>query len=283
MNPPLEPEVQAALQHAGIRPRSFVRISKLPSTETGRSTYRIDYAGGTVKARRLEDEAIAQELTAFRRELPEAFAPVIFRYGRVLVEPWIDGEPLPEDVPEPHHLATAGALLGELHAISRLGERMLHEACSTADHHRIAQRTLRQLVATGALGEEAAKRLERALERWDPLRATFGLVHLDFCGENMVIDRTGRLRVVDNDRIRLDSFGYDLARTWYRWALPAPEWDALWLAYSSRLPFPDPLDSLHFWKIVAAARSVKFRLRDYPEEAGVPLKLLRALAAEESE
>jgi hypothetical protein len=282
MNPPLEPEVQAALQHAGIRSRSFFRISKLRSTDGGRCTYRIDHDCGTVKARRLEDEPTAQELATLRSGLPVAFTPVILQHGRVLIEAWIDGDPLPA-VPEPHHLTMAGALLGELHAVSRLGERMLHEACPTADHHLIAQTTLRQLVATGALGEEAARRLERALERWDPLRATFGLVHLDFCGENMVIDRTGRLRVVDNDRIRLDAFGYDLARTWYRWALPAPEWDALWLAYTSRLPFPDPLDSLHFWKIVAAARSVEFRLRDYPEEVGVPLRLLHGLAAEESE
>jgi aminoglycoside phosphotransferase (APT) family kinase protein len=281
MNPPLEPEVQAALKHAGIRPRSFVRISKLRSTETGRSTYRIDHASGTVKARRLEDEPTARQLATLRSELPEAFAPVILQHGRVLIEAWIDGDPLPA-MPEPHHLETAGALLGELHAISRLGERMLHEACSTADHRLFVREILRRLAATGALGEEEAARLERALERSDPLRATFGLTHLDFCSENMVIDRTGRLRVVDNDRIRLDAFGYDLARTWYRWALAAPEWDCFCRAYSLRLPSLNPLDSLRFWKIIAAVRSVEFRLRHYPEQTDVPVSFLRALAAEET-
>ncbi|MGD0010249.1 MAG: aminoglycoside phosphotransferase family protein [Terriglobia bacterium] len=281
MNPSLEPEILAALEQAGIEPRSFVRISSLRPADTGRCTYRIDHDRGTVKARRLEDEATARDLAAFRSELPDAFPPVIFRQGRVLIEPWIDGEALP-DVPEPHHLATAGALLGELHATSRLGDRMLHEVRSTADHRLLAQKRLRIVVAAGALGEEEAARLERALERRDPLRATFGLVHLDFCGENMVIDRTGRLRVVDNDRVRLDALGYDLARTWYRWALPAPEWEAFCLAYSSRLPFPSSLDTLHFWKITAAAQSAELRLHAYPEKAFVPVKFLRALAAEET-
>ncbi len=281
MNPPLEPEVQVALQHAGIRPRSFVRISNLYPTGTERSTYRIEHDRGTVKARRLEDAAIAQELTAFRSELPDAFAPVILRHGRVLIEAWIDGEAL-AGVPGPHHLATAGALLADLHAQPRLGDRKLHGVCSTAHQLQLALHRLRIVVAAGALGAEVAARLERALERWDPLRATVGLVHLDFCGENMVIDREGRLRVVDNERVRVDSPGYDLARTWYRWALPAREWDAFCLAYTARLPFPSSLDSLRFWKIAAVTLSAELRLPAYPQQAGVPLKLLRVLAAEET-
>lgn len=281
MNPPLEPEVRAALQHAGIRPRSFVRISNLYPTGTERSTYRIEHDRGIVKARRLEDEAIAQELAALRSELPEAFAPVILRHGRVLIEAWIDGKAL-AGVPGPHHLATAGALLADLHARPRLGDRKLLGVCSTANNHQLAQHRLRSVVAAGALDAEAAMRLERALERWDPLRDTVGLTHLDFCGENMVIDREGRLRVVDNERVRVDALGYDLARTWYRWALPAREWDAFCLAYTARLPFPSSLDSLRFWKIAAVALSAELRLHACPDQAGVPLNLLRVLAAEET-
>ena len=126
MNPPLEPEVQAALERAGIRPRSCVRISKLRSTDAGRCTYRIEHDRGTVKARRLEDEPTARQLATLRSELPEAFAPVLLQHGRVLIEAWIDGDPLPA-VPEPHHLETAGALLGEMHALSKLGPGVLHE------------------------------------------------------------------------------------------------------------------------------------------------------------
>jgi len=280
MSPPLESEILAALEQTGIQARSCVRISKLRSTDEGRCTYRIDHDCGTVKARRLDDEATARQLAAFRSALPEAFAPVILRHGRVLIEAWIEGDPLP-DMPEPRHVVTAGALLAELHARSAPGQGMEHKAYPTADHRFLVQEILRRLVATGALREEEAARLERALGRSDPIQARQGLVHLDFCGENMVIDRMGRLHVVDNDRIRLDALGYDLARAWYRWALAAPAWDSFCRAYTSGSPFPNPLDSLDFWKIIAAARSAEFRLRNYPEEAELPVICLRALAAEE--
>jgi thiamine kinase-like enzyme len=273
-------EILAALEQAGIRVRSFVRISKLNSAYTSRDAYRIDHDRGTVKARRLEDETTACKLAMFGSELPDAFAPILFRHGRVLIEDWIDGDALP-DIPEPHHLATAGAILGELHARSAIAHHTLHEMRSTADHLLATQKCLRILLTTRLLGEEDAVRLERALQRLDPLQDTYGLIHLDFCGENMVIDRAGRLRVVDNDRMRLDLLGYDLGRTWCRWSLPAPEWDSFCLAYTSRQPFPNPLGSLHFWKIVAAARSAELRMRLYPERIDVPLRCLRALAAAE--
>ena len=38
-----------------------------------------------------------------------------------------------------------------------------------------------------------------ALDRLDPGSAPAALIHRDFCAENMLIDREGRLRVIDND------------------------------------------------------------------------------------
>jgi hypothetical protein len=280
MNAFLETEIRAALEQAGIRVRSFARISNFHLTENGRSCYRIDHDHGIVKARLLENEPTARQLAEFRRELSDDFVPIISQHGRVLIEDWIDGEALP-DIPELHWLTTAGALLGDLHARPAIGHRMLHEVRTTADHHLAAQKSLRRMMANGALGEEDVARLERILQRYDPLQATYGLVHLDFCGENMVIDRTGRLRVVDNERIGLNSLCLDLARTWYRWALPAPAWDSFCIAYTERLPFPDPPDSLRFWKIETIAKSAELRLRAYPEKANVPLRCLKALAAED--
>jgi hypothetical protein len=280
MNTTVETEILAALAKAGLHVRSFARISKLRLTETGRVAYRIDHEHGIVKARLLEDERAARDLAVFRNELGDAFVPVIFRHGRVLIEDWIEGDALP-DIPEPPHLVKAGALLGEMHARLTIAGRALHEVRPTADHLLAAEMGLRIAAATGALEEDIAARLELALQRLDPLQTTYGLVHLDFCGDNMVIDRAGRLRVVDNERIRLDSLGYDLGRTWYRWALPPQEWNYFCTAYASRVPFPKPLDSLRFWKIVAAAGSAELRLRAYPEKADVPLECLRTLAAEE--
>ncbi len=97
----------------------------------------------------------------------------------------------------------------------------------------------------------------------------------------MVIDRAGKLRVVDNEHIRLDAIGYDLGRTWYRWMLPAEEWDFFYAAYAAKSPLAGPTESFHFWKISAAIASAHLRLLAYPEKAGVPIACLRLLAVEE--
>ena len=284
MNASIEMEILTAVEKAGIRHRSIVQISKFRVSQTGRATYRVDHEQGIVKARLLEDDETARDLVSFRRELGDAFAPVIARHGRVLIEEWIEGDALP-DMPESVYLEAAGTLLGEMHARPVIARRALHEVRSTADYHLVAEKRLRIVAATGVLEERVVARLEKALQRLDPGQTVYGLTHLDFCGENMVIDRAGRLRVVDNERIRLDSFGYDLGRTWYRWALPVRKWDYFSTAYASRMShmsFPNPLESLHFWKIVAAARSTELRLRAYPEKADVSLRCLRTLAEEEA-
>lgn len=277
----LEAEILSSLEQSGIRILSFSRISNLNLIGNSRSCYRIVHDGGIVKARLLESEPVAEELAAFRRALPDDFTPLIARHGRVLIEEWIDGKPLP-DAPGTQWAEAAGIILGDLHARPALGSRKLHEVRATAERHLATQQCLRRIAASGALSEQVVARLERILRRYDPVRATSGLVHFDFCGENMVIDRMERLRVVDNERIGVDSICVDFARTWYRWALPAREWDTFCMAYNSRLPFPNPMDSFPFWKIAAVARSAELRLTAYPQKANVPLGYLRSLAAEEN-
>ena len=279
MNALLDPEIQAVLEQTGLRARSFVRVSNIRSPEIDRIAYRIDHDQGTVKARRLENESIARRLVELRRDLPDAFAPVFVQRGRVLLEEWIDGEAL-SAAPLPRYLAEAGTLLGELHARPALGCRPLHEVRSTVSHRTTAEQSLRQVVATCAIGEGEAARLMGAMQRLDPQQATHGLIHFDFCGENMVVDGAGRLRVVDNERIGLDALGFDLARTWYRWALSASDWEGFRAAYAACLPFSEPLDSFRFWQIVAVTRAAALRLRVYPARAGVPIACLRTLAAE---
>jgi hypothetical protein len=278
MTESLEPEILRALEQAGLRPRSFARISNIRSPEIDRSAYRVEHSGGTVKVRRLEDEATASRLVALRDGLPDAFVPVLFRCGRVLLEEWIEGEAL-SDPPAPDRLAEAGVLLGALHARSTLGSSRLHEVRGTGGHLLTAERSLRHVVAAGALGKDEAASLARVMRELDPRHAIHGLVHFDFCGENMLIDVHGRLRVVDNERLRVDALGFDLARTWYRWALPEPDWEHFCSAYAASVPFSDPQETLRFWQIVAVARAAALRLRAFPERADVTIMRLRAIVS----
>ncbi|HEX2965150.1 MAG TPA: phosphotransferase [Syntrophorhabdaceae bacterium] len=278
----LEAEVIAALESAGTRVKSVTQISQLHPSEKKRATYRVDHESGTVKARVMQDEQAAQESISHRYELWDAFAPVIARYGRVLVEEWIDGTALP-DIPDRVRLDEAGAILAEMHAASILSHSGSPKVRTTVEHRVLTEGRIRILVEAGALEQEIAARVREVLQRLETLQTTYALTHLDFCGENMIIDRTGRLRVIDNEHIRVDAIGYDLGRTWYRWALPAREWDYFYAAYADRATLPSSQESLHFWKIVAAVTSAELRIRAYPEKANVPLECLRRLAAVEIE
>lgn len=277
----IEPDIVAALAEAGLHARSAVCISTIRSPEIDRAAYRIDAGDRIFKARRLESADVARQLARVRRELPDAFAPVLSRHGRVLLEEWVDGDTLPHP-PDPRRLDEAGALLSGLHARRATGLRTLHDVQETTVHRAAGVSALGAAVTAGALTEHEATRLEAAMERFDPGVAIHGLVHFDFTGENMVVDRQGRLRVVDNERVGVNALGFDLARTWYRWALPAPDWDRFASSYAAGMPFSEPPDGQRFWRIVAVARAAALRLRVCPDRAGTPLACLRALAMESS-
>ncbi len=279
MSAPLDVEVAAALESAGFGVRAFHRLSKLCTPELGRVVYRIELdSGRTIKARRVQDENAARRLFEIRRDLPEAFAAAFDRYGAVLLEEWIEGEPVGDAPPGDAYLIEAGALLASLHARPIVAGQRVHEMRSTAAWLDATERHLQQIQAAGGLEERDALRIRAALTQGDPGRALTGLTHTDFCGENMVVDRRGRLRVVDNERVGIEALGFDVARTWYRWGLPAPSWERLQAAYAASTTTAEPLTSLGFWRIVALAHSAALRLRMDRTRAHVPLERLRQLA-----
>jgi Ser/Thr protein kinase RdoA (MazF antagonist) len=281
MSQALDPEIAVALDRAGLRARTFQQISQMPTAQPRRSVYRIDLdPGRTIKARLLADAETARRLFEICRDLPDAFAPAFGCYGAVLLEEWIDGEGLGDTLPSDAHLVEAGSLLARLHATPIVAGRRVHDLRSTAAWRERTEAGLRQVLAAGGLDEPDALLIRGALERLDPGQAVFGLVHTDLCGENMVVDRAGRLRVVDNERVGIDALGFDVARTWYRWALPAPAWERLRSTYAVRAPFAEPLETFDFWSVVTIVHSAALRLQKDRTRAHVPLDRLRRMAAE---
>jgi hypothetical protein len=276
----LEQEIYEALAYAGLRCRSCMRISNIRAPEIDRIAYHIVHGRGAVKARRLEDATTARQLFELCRRLPDAFAPVLFCHERVIIETWIEGEPLP-DIPDCRYLQEAGNLLGDLHARTELAGRPLDRNYSTTGYRASAITALRQMERAGALTSEESRRLTKRMDEHAPHHTAGGLTHFDFCGENMVIDHCGRLRVVDNERVGLNALGLDLARTWYRWALPELQWQSFLRSYATHSAFSELDDSLLFWKIVAVSRAAALRMRVYPEQAHIPIACLRMLAFDE--
>jgi hypothetical protein len=280
MSQALDPEIAIALDRAGLRVRAFRRISPIRPADVRRSVYRIDLdLGRSIKARLVPDAETAGRLFEICCDLPEAFARTFGRYGAVLLEDWVEGEELGDTPPSHAQVVEAGSLLAELHATPVVAGRRVHDLCSTAGWRERTEAGLLQILAAGEIGGQKAFLIRQALQRFDPRQAIVGLTHTDLCGENMVVDQAGRLRVVDNERVGVDALGFDVARTWYRWALPAAAWERFRSAYAARAPFTEPLEAFDFWSVVAVVHSAAIRLRDRAG-ADVPLDRLRRMAAE---
>lgn len=280
MSETMESLVSAALAQAGLAGWSCTNISRLRPDVLNRTAFRIDLdRGGTVKARVLDDDDVASQLVQMRADLPDAFGRVLAQHGRVLIEEWIEGTPLPEPA-DLSVAAAAGALLGRVHATTAVDGWVAPEMRPTVEDRNDARQALEALEAAGALSGEEIRRFEQALQQFDPGEALVGLTHRDFCGENMVLDRTGRLRVIDNERVGIKALGYDLARTWYRWALPPSAWTWFREHYAVQGPYNQWGKSFRFWQIMVTAQAAALRLRSYPEQAHVPLACLKTLAAD---
>jgi len=280
----LDVEVEAALKAEGWRWRGWERVSSLVSPALDRVTYRVDLDGAapaaTVKARRMPGEEAARVQAEIRRELPGAFVAVLARHGRVLLEEWVEGEVLGA-APDAARLREAAALLAELHVRTTLDGKSLLGRESTAAQRDTTLHALPKLQRAGLLQPGQASDLERALGRTDPGSCLYGLIHTDFCGANMVVDRSGRLRVVDNERLGRDALGYDLGRSWYRWELAPESWRCFLDAYASAHPVREPPEPFRFWQIVAAVRAVEIRLHYAPDQVGAPLACLHGLLIKE--
>ena len=89
------------------------------------------------------------------------------------------------------------------------------------------ERHARELCDRGSLAPAtcaAALRAACAAEPSTP--APVAVIHRDFCAENLVIDRRGRVHAIDNETLRVGPCDLDLARTWYRWPMDHASWSA---------------------------------------------------------
>ena len=275
MHPDLDEEVTAALASAGLGVRSVQNVTTMTFPGYSRATYRVALeSGGTIKARCLVDEGTASQVFAARCGLPDVFVPVIGRYGRVLLEPWVDGRVV-GPAPALSLLVAAAGQLAKLH------RQPLPPTCTppedgSAAWRRATDTGLQTLAVRSLLTAEQAANLQHEVARCDPRRLTIGLGHFDFCGENMIVDGGGHLRVIDNERIGAGPLGFDLARTWYRWGLPASAWKIFLDAYTAAAERHDAIGELPFWRIGVLVHSACLRL-DMTARAE-PVEALRRLA-----
>jgi hypothetical protein len=133
----------------------------------------------------------------------DAFVYPIARSSRVLVEPWIEGAALGPREAEVR-AEEAGALMGCLHAIPLPGAPARIDTRAWCG---LASEALGRLGSARTLAAPEVANLRALLSQDDPGSGCAALVHRDYCPENLLADRLGRLRVIDNEWFKIDAPG----------------------------------------------------------------------------
>jgi Ser/Thr protein kinase RdoA (MazF antagonist) len=110
-----------------------------------------------------------------------------------------------------------------------------------------------------------------------PLDAPAGVIHKDFCADNIVADRSGAPVSIDNANLTFGPLDLDLARTWYRWPMSARDWSCFARGYEASRPTAGFRAHLPFWAVVVLAGSASSRLRQRIGRHGEPLERLRTI------
>jgi Ser/Thr protein kinase RdoA (MazF antagonist) len=264
-------KIECALHLHGIKPRRMTLISPLGKAKGRRWSYRVEAEDGRiVKARQFENSRDAGLIFELRAGLEDAFAPALGWYEAVLIEEWVEGIALSQS-DWGKWAEKAGALLGRLH--SKLPETGTPSVIATALWLDRAHSDLLLLHSAGKLDGEEVAVLREELRRRDPARARATLIHMDFCADNMLVDRNLCLRIIDNEQLKIGPQALDLGRTFNLWPMP----------YESRVRFRQGYDStsaappeaIGFWRIIAALGCARVFLNLNPARCTASIAQIR--------
>jgi hypothetical protein len=268
----LPPELSALLEREGLAVSRSEEITPLPGDTTPRRTFRIQLTDGRVtKGRIVRDAGAASRMQRWLPMLPEdRFPRLLATRGAATLEAWCSGRPCREA--DDSTLEKSGALLSEIHGLIE------REEVSSSDD-RLAgwfqdiERWIEELRRAGSLSDEQAGRVLARADETRPARATWGLRHGDFCGENLVVSDRG-LCCIDNVSVGPGILESDLAQTFYRWPMTTRERERFLLGYRQHAVPTAFLDHECFWMIAAASRSAAARLRGNTGAIEAPLRVL---------
>lgn len=249
--------------YAGYRPNAF----------------RLQFADGRVlKGRRADTPQQAQTVEYVSQCLGYRGLPRVWgRCGRALLTEWVEGEALAAGPCDREVLQQCGALQGFVHS-RELPEGSPSPANTIESRQLTLERKLVELVESGVLENPAARHAVEIARGSAPPRCELGFAYVDFCADNIVVQASGDVCVVDNETLSIEPCDYDLARTWYRWPMTSTDREEYFNGYRVHRELEAFLAHFPYWAIAALVDGALFRARrGGVEAAAVPVSRLRAL------
>jgi Phosphotransferase enzyme family len=273
-------DLLALIRARGVPLRKLTAITGLPSPVRRRAAFAVEFSDGTrLKARRFKSAQRADSVARLRGSIGAGFAPILAQRGDGMLLEWVEGcslaslDPIPGDV-----LRRCGRMLGALH---RLPSETPPEGPSAGPEELFAklERNLEVVRSAQLLDPELCRRALADADAHRPERPTLGIIHKDFCAENIVLASNGSLVCVDDATLSTGPHDLDLARTWYRWPMCAR--DSAWFAdgYQEHRSLAGFLRHFRFWATCVLVGSAATRLRGASPGAQAPIERLRRLHA----
>ena len=272
-------DLWALVQALGTGLAGITTLTTLPSRSRSRAAFRLDLLDGrVVKGRRLNSVGEAERVERLSRFLdPQCFPKVLARRGGALLTEWAHGTPLGSTADKAALFRRAGSVQATMHCRALPAGLLRAARVSEAGREARLDRRLDELARFGALPAREARRAWAIALAHVPPRRAVGLVHGDFCAENMVRGVDGRLRIVDNEALSVGACDYDLARTWYRWPMTESQAAAYFDGYAGRRGPDAFVAAFPYWAVMALVDAVVFRVRARTRDARAPLARLAAL------
>ena len=274
----LGPDLEALVAALHVPVRRIVTLTRLRAPGVQHASFRLELLDGRVlKGRRLPSAEHAARVTAILDVMDRRhFPPVVARRGEALLEEWRPGEPLDHATLDPARLRQCGGILGAVHRAAppsvEVDPRARPEARLAAVRWQSST-----LLRAGALSAASRRHLIGLLEAELPADGAIGVIHRDFCAENLVWDASGHPHVVDNETMQLGALDFDLARTWYRWPMTDAQAIAFLDGYTAYRSPETFLASFVFWTVAMLVDVSRYHLRVGTDRAQDAVALLHAV------
>ena len=255
-----------------------VAVTTIRWSGSPRASFRLTLADGQVlKGRRLRAPTDVTRVARLSALLdPRYFPPVLAHRGCAFLTRWIRGRPGSPDAWTSTQLRTCGRLQAAIHRL-HVSTELASLQPQTLDWAERLDGWLGELVGAGAVGTREAREIRHLAALSAPATASTGVCHTDFCGDNIVVADGGRICVVDNEGLTLDSHEFDLARTWYRWPMTPTQQRAYAEGYGAHDHSARFADHFLHWALMAVLDSAAYRIRAHAASARVPLARLTEL------
>jgi len=258
-------------------------ITQLVSPQQLKASFRLSFKDGrTYKARLYPSEAKRRRVHALLPLLEDLpFARLIAAKGRASLEEWVEGVPLNATDATQAQCRRAGELLGFLHTgveppggvDAEVGDSEWQLAKIRAHLSMISRLAPQQSGMCETIADIACSNRPEA--------STAGVIHADYCAENIVVTGSGGIVVVDNELLRVGAPDFDLARCWCRWPMIPGQRRAFVAGYERYRNLDVFTTHRLFWAIRALVLSLKVHLGHGKANDSV-LSALQRIASGES-